>query len=1011
MKTKLQHAITPLLVLAFSLSAFAQTAPAAGRASASDAWLQPLLAKPGIDVVLVVGNLEQSTKFYAEGIGMKPLGEPRKLNDGARVQELQFGTTVFRLRQPATPPKDGPTVKGAELKEQIVAAKGFRLMFLLVKDSAPIGERLQKLGFPAPVSSTTSGVGGYKLVADPDGNIVGLQMPRGRGAVPSLQLALTVSDETQWREFVGGKLGLPYVGNIPMRSQQMTEFRYMAGESAVKFWGPPGDKPAMGGPLDARRGVRACVIPVTDLARVEKELATRGLQPLNEPASTSDKTLTIADADGNLFQFIERPSSGQKVAVPAAPAPGESRTANATFDRFDRNKDGTITNDELRNAQIFERLDRNNDGKITREEAARLLGRRGSGEGEPPPPSDAKPRQPTKGGPLLFDGTPGPATDAAAGETQLFEQVFIKGITDVAVPAQGMAWVDLNGDRRLDVFVMQREPKMFLNQGNFEFKEQPLHFDGEVTGSQAPTFADFNGDGWLDFYLSTVGGRNRANLFIAQGAWDHFKDFAVPMGLDNAGAYARGQISVGDVNRDGWLDMAIAANAIGSGGPISGRPLSRLYVYRPAKDGVFEHGKFEDVGGTEAIRRFGGVNREKPNRDLDINGMCAVLRDLDGDGDLDLLRAAHNDMLRGDPLNPFATGDRPYGMFAWRNEFKESGKLKFTELMPGPGSLTEHGRSHWDANAGHYVTAQPAIAAETILPADIDNDGDLDVLVTGITGPSVIVHSLWTAARVWRNDGNLKFTDLTESSGLGALNWFAEQWGMHWGTPIVEDNNRANAKRGEPPFPRGDQKFALKDHQLYFGNSVWGDFNNDGWVDLFQVTRFNGRNIRGSWRSNLFLNRGDGSFEVVKTELSGVNEMGLAAQAVDVDGDGRLDIVLMRREEKSPEAPLMVFWNTGRQFGAADNHWLQVKLTGLPQRQLIGAKLFAEDESGNLLGRRDYFVDAMRGSHEAAAHFGLGKHTRATLRVELPDGTTRRFHNLAAGRAHSLDVASQRTTP
>ena len=56
-------------------------------------------------------------------------------------------------------------------------------------------------------------------------------------------------------------------------------------------------------------------------------------------------------------------------------------------------------------------------------------------------------------------------------------------------------------------------------------------------------------------------------------------------------------------------------------------------------------------------------------------------------------------------------------------------------------------------------------------------------------------------------------------------------------------------------------------------------------------------------------------------------------------------------------------------------------------------------------------MDAMRGSHEAAAHFGLGKHTRATLRVELPDGTTRRFHNLAAGRAHSLDVASQRTTP
>ena len=33
-------------------------------------------------------------------------------------------------------------------------------------------------------------------------------------------------------------------------------------------------------------------------------------------------------------------------------------------------------------------------------------------------------------------------------------------------------------------------------------------------------------------------------------------------------------------------------------------------------------------------------------------------------------------------------------------------------------------------------------------------------------------------------------------------------------------------------------------------------------------------------------------------------------------------------------------------------HWLEVKLTGLPQRQLIGAKFFAEDESGKLVGRR-----------------------------------------------------------
>ena len=235
MKIKHHYSITLLLVVAFSLSASTQTAPAAAPASVSDAWLVPLLAKPGADLVLVVGDLDKSVKFYADGIGMKPVGEAKKLSDGATVRELQWGTTIYRLRQPAKPPSEGPTGKGVELKEQIVKAKGFRLQFLLVQDSAAIGERLVKLGFPAPVSSATGGVGGYKLVADPDGNIVGLQMPR-RGAVPSLQLGLTVSEETSWREFVGAKLGLPYVGNIPIRSQQMTEYRYMAGETAVKFW-------------------------------------------------------------------------------------------------------------------------------------------------------------------------------------------------------------------------------------------------------------------------------------------------------------------------------------------------------------------------------------------------------------------------------------------------------------------------------------------------------------------------------------------------------------------------------------------------------------------------------------------------------------------------------------------------------------------------------------------------------------------------------------------------------
>ena len=1018
MKTSIRYAC---FICVLALWA-AGTSPAQDGADSPDGLLS-LLSKPAIDLVLVVGDLDRSIEFYRDGIGMRLVDERKELSGGLSLQRLQHGQTVFYLLAPADPPKDGPRIAEAEndAKAQIIAANGLRLIYLLVDDKEAILERLKTVGVKA--EGGASAAGSYALFADPDGNPVAVQstVPRRGGArrPQGLQMAHTVSNDEAARQFFGQTLGLPAAGQIPLRSMGATEYRHSVGESVVKFWAPTvNQRESIGGPLLDRMGARAIVFPVRDLAAVRQILLDRGLTLLDEtiPALAEKPPLIIADIDGNRILFLEQPvtapapSTSSRDATPPATRRPVGRSWEEFFNRVDRNDDGVVTNDELRNTQFFGRLDRNTDGKITREEAARLLGRRSTGTSEQPPASGAKPRQPAKGGPLLFDGTPGDATDAAVGETQLFEQVFIHGITDVAAAAHGMAWIDLNHDGKLDLFTLQRTPKLFLNQGNFEFREHPLQLEGEVTGSQSPTFVDLNGDGLLDFYLSTVGGANRANLFIAQGVWDHFKDFADPMGVGNAGAYARGQVSVGDVNGDGWLDMAIAANQIGSGGPRSGRPLSRLYVFRPAEDGVFEHGRFEDVGGTDVIQRFGGVDREKPNRDLDINGMCAVLRDLDDDGDGDLLRAAHNDMLRGDPLSPFATGDRPYGMFAWRNELKEEGVLRFTELMPGPGSLAEHGRSRWDADAGHYVTESPAIAAETILPADIDNDGDLDVLVTGITGPSVIVHSLWTAARMWRNDGDMQFADITESSGLGPLNWFADEWVDFWDTPIT-DGRRATAKRGDPPLPRGQQRFALEDHQLYFGNSAWGDFNNDGWLDLFQVSRFNGRDIAGSWRSNLFMNRGDGTFELVKTELSGLNELGLSAQAVDVDGDGRLEAVLMRRREKAPESPVMVFWNTGRQFNAADNHWLKVQLTGLPQRQLIGSRLYAQDPvKRKLLGRRDYFVDSMRGSHEAIAHFGLGSHTKANVRVRLPDGSEVTASDVQANQLAVIDVRSGAVT-
>jgi len=129
---------------------------------------------------------------------------------------------------------------------------------------------------------------------------------------------------------------------------------------------------------------------------------------------------------------------------------------------------------------------------------------------------------------------------------------------------------------------------------------------------------------------------------------------------------------------------------------------------------------------------------------------------------------------------------------------------------------------------------------------DYDNDGDLDLyLVQGHSlrdarGQPALVGTS-PGDRLLRNDldaGGIRFTDVTEQAGIDARGY-----GMGVAT---------------------------------------GDFDGDGWVDLY-VTNF-GRNA-------LLRNRGDGTFEDV-TEASGVGDESWSTSAafVDYDADGHLDL-------------------------------------------------------------------------------------------------------------------------
>src|SRR5215831_18167119 len=73
------------------------------------------------------------------------------------------------------------------------------------------------------------------------------------------------------------------------------------------------------------------------------------------------------------------------------------------------------------------------------------------------------------------------------------------------------------------------------------------------------------------------------------------------------------------------------------------------------------------------------------------------------------------------------------------------------------------------------------------------------------------------------------------------------------------------------------------DNNRYSFACAWGDYNDDGWPDLYVANDFG--------RNNLYRNNGDGRFSSVATE-AGVEDVGAGMSVcwLDVDGDGRQDI-------------------------------------------------------------------------------------------------------------------------
>ena len=237
----------------------------------------------------------------------------------------------------------------------------------------------------------------------------------------------------------------------------------------------------------------------------------------------------------------------------------------------------------------------------------------------------------------------------------------------------------------------------------------------------------------------------------------------------------------------------------------------------------------------------------------------------------------------------------------------------FTEITEQSGVDYHHRSSDWLSrqmrsylqkdNSTGVITIPPAFGGAGIATADFDNDGFDDLLVLGGLGN-----------KLFRNTGNGRFEDKTKVSGVG---WIRPDGTP--GEPrqplaadldndgdqdilitYVNDQHRVYRNEGNWQFTDVTGESGLGGTGLVGGPATLLDIDNDGLLDLY-MTYFGNylegvlptlarRNDNGS-PNQLFRNIGNFRFENI-TESSGVGDNGWAQTAghADFDGDGLQDL-------------------------------------------------------------------------------------------------------------------------
>jgi|GEM_PF-64326 len=521
--------------------------------------------------------------------------------------------------------------------------------------------------------------------------------------------------------------------------------------------------------------------------------------------------------------------------------------------------------------------------------------------------------------------------------------------------------VDINNDGLDDLVKMDQSEDLVIDLQNQDGSFTNYNL-GNITGTNrvwGMAVADVDHNGWKDIFTGTNG-----ECYMVKISWTGSTLAAVTTVL--AANYFTQNITLGDFNNDGWVDLFVCDDVDypkiymndGAGNlPILAMSFDTQTIASGPKSLTVSQGLSFTVGQTVQIG-FDGANYMT----ADVTSYNAGTGDLgvnviavQGSGTYSSWSVHPTVVLNTNMYEALSVGGDPYDSGNYGStwtDFDNDGDLDLyiAHCRQSASSTNDIRRRDRifvnDGNNGFTEAAQAyGIEVSTFLQTwttsfgDIDNDGDLDMVMTnhGVNG------------QILENNGTGHYTDITTSAGFSTL--------VNGGMDPIE--------------------------------STFEDFDNDGFLDILVTGGGSGDSYV------LYHNNGNRTFTLLETPIPPAGHSMLSFATGDLNHDGRTDLFASYGNVyNSPSGTADVLYlNTSQN----NNHFITFNLTGTASNVgAVGARVRIYGPWGVQV-REVRAGDSYGTSNSMQMHFGLGVATTVdSVRIDWPSHQQSHFYNLQA---------------